>query len=187
MKELFYAFIILCYIITDGFASEVKIEPMYGVERTQREYPQPARYVTKTYVGLRALWGVPLISAELEIANSTNTEDFPTDNLKVTYKDQRAMLGIRSYLINSKVVGWYGRLGARAKKQTREITEAGVSRTETDDPDFDPYAGTGLTIRMGKLFALNAGATLVHNKNADPSEQYDTQYTFSFTIKAKSK
>jgi hypothetical protein len=181
-KTLFY--LALLFIIPQSFASSVQIEPLYGVERSQRFYPEPARFVTKTFVGIRALYGVDLLSAEFELAQSQNTETFPTQDLTVKYTEQRAMLGVRSYLINSNVIGWFARLGARAKQTQRDITETGVDRTEKDALQFDPYAGTGLTIRLADVFSLNAGATLVYNRNNDPSNQYDTQYTFSFTFRA---
>ena len=86
------------------------------------------------------------------------------------------------------MLGIFLRFGARASKLKREITEAGEDRTEEDPINFDPYAGTGLTFVLGKNFALNAGATLVYNKNAtEESEKYDTRYSFSFTIKAGSR
>lgn len=179
--------IFMTFFITQAFGAELKIEPVYGVERTQKEFPKPARYKTETFAGIRALYGVPAFSFEVEVNQSINKEDFPEDDLEVTYNSQKALIGFRSYPIKSKVVGIYLRFGARGSQNKRDITEAGESRTETDPISFDPYAGTGLTLAAGKNFALNAGATLVYNKNADSSEQYDTRYTFSFTIKAGSK
>ena len=168
-------------------AAELKIEPVYGVERTQRHFPEPTRYKTETFMGIRGLYGVPIFSLELELNQSLGKEDFPDDNLEITYKSQKALLGFRSYPIKSSMLGIFFRFGARASKKTRDITENGVSRTEEDPLNFDPYAGTGLTFILGSNFALNAGATLVYNKNAETSEKYDTRYSFSFTIKAGSK
>lgn len=166
-------------------AAELKLEPVYGVERTQREFPAPARYRTSTFLGARALYGVPAFSVEFELNQSTSKEDFPDDNLSVTYIDQKALLGFRSYPITSKYFGWFLRFGARAQQNKREIEENNVKRNEEDPLRFDPYAGTGLTLVAGKAFALNAGATLIYNRNAtEESEKYDTRYTFSFTIRA---
>ncbi len=177
----------LVFLYSAVLAAELKIEPVYGVERTQREFPAPARYKTETFFGVRALYGIPLLSAELELNQSFDREDFPEQDLEVTYKSQKAMFGVRSYPIQSEFFGGYLRGGARARKDSRDIKENGVTRTEHDALTFDPYAGAGLTLRFGNNFALNAGATLVYNKNASASEQYDTRYTFSFTIKAGSR
>lgn len=173
---------------THLIAAELKIEPVYGVQRTQRLQPEPARYKTETFVGARALYGVPAFSVEFEVNTSNETEEFPDQDLKINYLSQQALLGFRSYPVKSKMLGLFFRFGARAIQRTREITDAGVETTEKDPLNFDPYAGTGLTFMLGKAFALNAGATLVYNKNAeDEAEKYDTRYTFSFTIKAGSK
>lgn len=185
MKILYFCLFLICPSL---FAAEVKIEPVYGVERTQRLQPEPARYKTETFIGARALYGVPAFSLELEVNTSNDTENFPDQDKKITYSSQKVLLGFRSYPIKSKMLGIYFRFGARAQQLKREIEEAGVKSSEEDPINYDPYAGSGLTFILGKAFALNAGATLVYNKNAEnASEQYDTRYTFSFTIKAGSK
>lgn len=176
------------YYSSNLFAAELKIEPVYGVERTQRELPAPARYRTSTFLGMRALYGVPAFSLEVEVNQGTSKEDSPADNLEVTYIDQKALIGFRSYPIHSKYLGWFLRFGARAQKNKREIVENGVQTNEEDPLSFDPYAGTGITLVAGSNFALNAGATMIYNRNAeDEAEKYDTRYTFSFTIRAGNK
>lgn len=180
--------IILLFILTThptAQSSELKIEPVYGVERTQRLYPEPARYRTSTFLGLRALYGEPIFSVEAEINQGTSKEEFPADNLEVEYIDRKALLGFRTYPITSNIFGLYLRFGARAQKNERNIKENGVARSEKDPLSFDPYAGTGLTIALANNFSLNAGATLIYNKNAESdSEKYDTRYTLSFTLRA---
>jgi len=185
MKKLITTLLFLLSL--SSFAAELQIEPVYGVERTQKEFPKPARYKTETFLGVRALYGVPAFSFEVELNQSKSIEKFPDSDLEVTYNGQKALVGFRSYPINGQYMAWYLRFGARGQQQSRDIVEAGESRTEKDPIQFDPYAGTGLTLRAGKNFALNAGATLVYNRNAEASEQYDTRYTFSFTIKAGNK
>ena len=51
-----FSFSLFCI---DLYAAELKIEPIYGVERTQRYFPEPTRYKTQTFFGVRALYGVP--------------------------------------------------------------------------------------------------------------------------------
>jgi hypothetical protein len=167
------------------FSSELKIEPIYSVETTQRQLPEPAKTVVNNYLGMRALYGVPLLSAELEVAQAFRTENINTTGEKVDFTTQRAMLGIRSYPIKSQYVGIYFRAGARARKEIRETTDA-AGNTEKNEGDiqYDPYGGAGFTLAFGSMFALNAGATLVYNKEADSAQQYDAVYTFGFTFKA---
>ena len=166
-------------------ASELKVEPIYSIERTLRAYPAPSKMVTNYYLGLKAIYGVPLISAEFEVAQSTRVENFPDEGKKVDFTNQRIMLGFRSYPYKTKYVGLYFRGGARAKKEIRETTENGSSTLSDSGIDLDPYAGVGLTVEFGKTFSMNAGSTLAYNKNAsDSDDQYDVINTLSFSMKA---
>jgi len=167
-----------------SFAAGVSIEPMYGTERSARVYPEPITYKSKAFYGIRALYGVPLLSAELEVSQSLSEDSFPVTGEKVKYNTQRAMLGIRTYPVASKYVGFFFRTGARVQKDVREVTDsAGVTTTTEDPMSLDPYAGAGLTLAFADAFALSAGATLMYNRNAEVAEQYDTQFTLSFTLK----
>lgn len=167
------------------FSSELKVEPIYSVETTQRQFPKPAKTVVNNYLGARALYGVPLLSGELEVAQAFRTENFNETGEKVDYTTQRAMLGIRSYPIKSQYIGIYFRAGARARKEIRETRDASGNTEKTEgEIQYDPYGGAGFTLAFGSVFALNAGATLVYNKDADSAQQYDAVYTFSFTFKA---
>ena len=182
--------LVLVLLFSSSFilhAAELKVEPVYGVERTQRHFPKPTRYKTETFFGVRALYGVPVFSFELELNLSHDKEDFPDSNLEVTYKSQKAMLGARINPLANEFLSYYFRAGLRASKQSRDIKENGENRTEDDPLNFDPYAGVGGTLRFGANFALNAGATLIYNKNAEESEKFDTRYTFSFTMKVGNK
>jgi len=170
-----FTFFIL-FLSTKSFAVDLKIEPIYGIERVQREFPLPARTQTTTFLGLRALYGTSIW---------TSNETFSNNNLDVTYIDRKALLGFRTYPLTSKAFGLFLRFGIRAQKNKREIKENGASRTEEDALVIDPYAGTGLSIVLANNFSLNAGATLVYNRDAqEESERFDTRYTFSFTIRA---
>lgn len=184
MKVLLTVFL---FLSSSLLFAEIKIEPVYGFERTQRLFPKPTRYVTETFLGIRALYGKPIFSLEAEVTQSQSSEDFPDDNQKVKYSTQKAMLGFRTYPVQSKYFGAYFRFGARASKITMEITENGTTETDEQPINVDPYAGAGFSIVFGNNFSLNSGATLVYNKNAPSSEQFDTRYTFSFTIRASSK
>lgn len=185
MKKL--TLITLLFLLSlPSFASKsaLTIEPLYGIERTQREYPAPAKYTTRTFLGLRGTYGTRLLAGELEVSQSVENEDFPAQGEEVKYTTQRAMLGIRSYPIASQYFGVFFRGGARAQMRKREIKRTAGTENQEDGLTFDPYAGTGLTIAFGRLFALSAGATLMYNRDAPSEEQYDTQYSFSFTIRA---
>lgn len=172
----------------NSFAAEFKLEPIYSSERTQRLSPKPVKTVTNFYVGMRALYGVPLFSVELELAQANRAEEFPDESRKIDFTTQRAMLGFRSYPIRSKFFGFYLRGGARARKEIQDIKENDIKTRVEGEIDYDPYAGLGFTLAFGDSFALNAGSTLVYNKNAQNQDsQYDTVNTLSFTMKTGNK
>ncbi len=184
MKKILLTFLFIL-LIPSLHAGDLKIEPVYGFERTQREFPAPARYRTTSFLGIRALYGTPSFSLEGELNQGTSNEDFSGSDLNVEYIDRKALLGFRTYPLTSKILGLFLRFGVRAQKNMRKIKENGDNRTEEDPLSIDPYAGTGLTLVLGDNFSLNAGATLIYNKNAaESSEQFDTRYTLSFTIRA---
>ncbi len=167
-----------------SFSQELKVEPLYSFEKNYRIEPAPAKHVTRTYLGLRATYGTSALSGEFEVAQSTNTDTFPVSNSEIDFTSQRAMLGIKSYPFKTQYIGAFLRAGIRAQKEKREITTGSVKTTEEDDILLDPYAGAGVTAAISSFFALNAGITLVYNRNAPEGNQFDQQLTFSFTIKA---
>ena len=178
--------IILTVLFTSSSFSKEKLsfEPLYGIERTQREYPKPTKYTTRTFLGLRGVYGTSALAGELEVSQARGTDDLPDTDESVDFTTQRALIGIRSYPIASQYFGVFFRAGARAQIQKRTIKGPTGSENQEDPMTFDPYAGTGLTVAIADNFALSAGATLIYNRDAPSSEKYDTQYSFSFTIRA---
>jgi hypothetical protein len=162
----------------------LSIEPLYGIERSQRLFPAPAKTITKTFLGVRGVYGTKLISGELEVSQASNNEEFSATDTKVEYTTQRAMLGVRTYPFTSQYLGLFFRAGARAQMIKRKVTTPTETSNEDSPLTFDPYAGAGVTLAFSNNFALSAGATLVYNRDAPSSEQYDTQYNLSFTIRA---
>lgn len=186
MKKLTkkYLGLLLLSISPFSYGAELKIEPVYGFERTQKELPKPKKYRTTSYVGARVLWGVPRTAFEFEVNTSNAKDDLPEENLSYKYQTNTALIGFRHYIAHGKNFGWFFRAGARARQENITEIKNGVEDKKSPSLNFGPYAGTGLTLAYGSLFALNASATLVYNKDADPTEQYDTRYGLSFTIKA---
>ncbi|MFP5492571.1 MAG: hypothetical protein ACLGG0_13790 [Bacteriovoracia bacterium] len=176
-----FLFLALLLTSTGLWAQTVRFEPLYGVEHTQNRYPEPARYSTRTFFGLRVLAGVPLISLELEGTQSNSRRDYPGDNEKVEDEVQRAMVGLRSTYAIASYLAFYLRAGARATKEKTTITDTLTDEKEVKEPPlyWDPYAGTGVQISVANNLALSAGATWVFTDSGRP----DVQYTFGFTVK----
>lgn len=163
------------------FGAEVKIEPVYGFERTYHRTPEPARYKTEAFYGIRGTYGNPTLSAELELNQSQNS--YTIGDTKTATNSQKLLFGARLTPIQTSLYNIYLRGGIRAQKVKREVTTNGNTTNQDDPVHFDPYAGTGLSFNLAGILSLNTSATLVFNKDAESSEQYDTRYTFSVTFK----
>lgn len=166
---------LLLLIIPTVQAAELKFEPIYGFERSLQAEPKPARYRTEVFLGVRATYGNKTLAGELEVNQSNSENEF--NETKVKTDTQNLLLGLRLIPISHQYYNIYMRGGMRARQQKVEITQNGNSQTTTNPTQLDPYAGAGLGINLGGLLSLNASATLVYNRNAEASEQYDTQYS----------
>lgn len=158
-----------------------RIEPIYGVEHTQNRYPEPARYTTRSFFGLRAVGGFPLLSGELEATQSNGRRDYPSENLKVEDEVQRLMVGLRSTYGVSSFFGFYLRAGLRATDQKTTTTNTTTNEKTVYKPplQWDPYAGTGIQIAIANNLAVSAGATWIFTDESKP----DVQYNLGFTVK----
>ncbi len=181
-KILFILSLILISSLSQAQSgASVRVEPLFGVEHTQNQFPEPARYSTRSFFGLRALAGYTLLSAELEVTQSNDRRDYPSENLKVEDQIRRAMIGLRSTYALSNYLGFFMRAGARGSDEKNTITNTSTSVVEVKEPGvkWDPYAGTGLQIAFAQNFALNASATWIFTGASKP----DVQYSFGFTVK----
>ena len=174
MKILILLYLFIPFI---SHSQELKIQPVYGFERTYNVEPKPARYRTEIFLGVRALYGTKRIAAEAEINQANSNDSF--NDIDYKYTTQTMMLGLRLIPWAAEYYSLYLRGGARFRKRVTERTQNGDTSTTTEGPNFDPYAGGGITINVSGLINVNASATLVYNRNAEAGEQYDTRYTLS--------
>ena len=77
---------ILLFLCVNTFAADLKIEPVYGFERTLQAEPKPARYRTDIFLGVRATYGTEVIAGELEV-NQSNSEN-EVSGVKVKTQNQ---------------------------------------------------------------------------------------------------
>jgi hypothetical protein len=168
-------------------AAAVLIEPLYGFEKYYRLSPAPAKFKTRTMLGVRATYGVPFLSAELEVTTGEDSENTPTTTItKSINKREQAKLGLRSnYALGSRLHLFF-RAGARAAKDTVSITESGTTTSTVGDINIDPYLGAGIRIIIGANFSLNAGVTGTQIKDDNGDAKLELQTSFSASIKAGS-
>jgi hypothetical protein len=177
--------ILFLFSINITQAAEVKVEPVYGFERVFRATPAPAKFRTVVFTGVRGTYGVEHIAAEFELNQSIS--DTSTPGTKMTYTVQKLLVGARLIPGKTDFLNVYFRLGMRAMREQRETTVSGITKKVTDDPKWDPYAGTGLTLNFNSVFALNTSATLVFNKDEEGNDRFENRYTFGASFKFGNK
>lgn len=180
-----YLILLLCLVPMTSVASELTINPIIGYEKYYRFQPAPASSNTRMIYGLRAQYGVPLLSAELELTQGKSSDSTNNAGVIREYDDTRnqARFGLVSTVGLSKFVGFTLRAGARARKDKTVVTESGVSTTYESGTEIDPYAGASLTLALQSYFAVSAGATLTQVDDADGEKQYEVLYSLSASIK----
>lgn len=182
MKKILILPLICTFYSSISHAASVLIEPLYGFEKYYRLTPSP-KFRTRTMLGARATYGVPHLSAELEVTSGEDTETLVGDPREVKVKREQARLGIRSYFVQSSMIMAFLRLGARgAKDTTTQTAVSGAVTTTEGDVEIDPYLGGGLRINLGTNFALVAGATLTEIKNELEEKDYEVQTSLSASI-----
>jgi hypothetical protein len=171
--KMIYLFILIFPLFSFSQSkSQLRFEPIYGIETSFVRYPEPSKYVTRGSLGVRALYGVPLLSGELELSQSKSQENY--SDQKVEDTSDRASLGLRSHVSLSSFLSAFARAGGRAS-QGKTIITTNSDKNEVENPlRIDPYAGAGLQVRVASNFGLNAGVTIIRNQE----NKFDTQYTF---------
>ncbi len=179
--------IVLLTIVSfqSSYALELKVEPVYGFERTYQHTPKPSRYKTEVFVGVRGTYGTELLAGELELNHGTTS--YSVGEIDTKTKTENLLIGLRLVPFHKEFYNIFLRGGVKAKRVTREITQNGSANNHTDGVQWDPYAGSGISINLGGLFSLNASATLVYNRDAAESERYDSRYTFGAAFKFGNK
>lgn len=159
----------------------MKFEPLYGVEHVTNRYPEPARSTTRSFLGLRVLGGVPLLSGELEGTTAQDDRSYPGENQKVKDQVSRVSLGLRTTVPTTTWLAFFARAGGRGTWEKHEITDTQTGVTEEKSPPMyvDPYAGAGIQLAVGPLFAVSAGATWFFT-DGKPDVQYSLGGTMKF-------
>ncbi|MCM2277944.1 MAG: hypothetical protein NDJ89_07685 [Oligoflexia bacterium] len=138
------------------------IEPIIGYDRVQKLAPT-AHVKNRLIYGARARAGIPLVSLEAEFTRGQDTESYPEQDLSILDRDDKLKLGIVSSYRLSTLVRFNLRLGGQAKRSHHEETQAGVTTVTDTGPTYRPYAGVGLSSRLGRNFDLSGGVTVVFN------------------------
>jgi hypothetical protein len=184
MKNLtIMTFILLTLPNAFGASStdNLTIGPIIGYERVQKILPTP-HTTNRLVYGLRAVYGPPLLSAEAELTQGKDTENFPDRSLTIKETATNAKVGIRSNFLRTTFVTTYLRAGGHARKSEIEKTESGVTTTHEPAIYVSPYAGAGMAVNILNKLKLNFGVTAIFTGKPKGSDR-EYQTTLGFTIK----
>jgi hypothetical protein len=134
------------------------IEPIMGYERVQK-LTFSAHTKDRLVFGGRITAGLLAIAAETEYLHSSDNEDFSSLSIRET--TEKARLGFRSCFQLFSPVYFLLRVGGQAKLSSRDQISGGVTSKVNDLITYNPYAGAGLRIGLGSLFAINMDLTTV--------------------------
>lgn len=150
-----------------------------GFERVQKVTPTP-RTKTRMFYGLRALYGVPLLSAELQVTQAKDNETLEEGNLLLKETATTGMLGIYSSFNHASMLSSYFRAGGHGRKTEIEQTRAGETTKSEPSVRLSPYAGAGLNFRLAQFFSLTAGLTVIFTGEPQGSDrEYQTDLGFN--------
>lgn len=173
----------LLLLSTSVFAKESRFhwQPIVGLERVQKI--EPAGETKDRFIyGLRMNYGMPILSAEFEITQGKDTENFADRDLTIKESTTSLMLGLRSSYQLANSLYFYLRGGAHGRRNERERIENNISTKTTPAVYLNPYAGTGLTISVMEMLSINAGVTVIFTGQPRGSEQ-EYQTSLGFTLK----
>lgn len=163
-----------------GAKGNLQISPLYGFERVQKLSPE-VRTKNRTFVGVRLVYGPPLLSFESEVTRSNDTEELPARSLVEDEESYAAKVGLRSSF-NLVLFRWYVRAGGHARKSTYSRVENGVSSTREPAINISPYAGTGFKFNLASNFFVSGGVTAIFTGKPRGSDR-DYQTTFAFGMR----
>lgn len=160
--------------------NNLRIQPIVGYERVQKITPV-ARTTNRLYYGFRALYGITLISGELQVTQAREDEVLNNGTLTINETATTGMLGIFSQFSHKSILSTFLRAGGHARKSEIKSTENGLTTLNKPSVRLSPYAGTGLSLRFGRFFSLSAGLTVVFTGQPDSSD-HEYQSDLGFNI-----
>lgn len=165
--------------VKGGSQFGLEVQPIFGYERVQKLYPT-THQTSRLLFGARATLGVPLLAVEVEYTRGQDSEVIAGQTIDET--DDRIKVGARSRFNLGPIFHFTARAGAQMKKTSRTITQGGVSSTASLAPTYSPYAGAAVGARVGSLFVLEGGVTVIFTTFPDLSGN-EYQGTLGFNIR----
>lgn len=159
----------------------VTAEPIVGYEKVQRIYPTKHTSEHMLY-GVRATAGLMLFSLEGEWTRSRDTEVFPNLGLTTKDVDDKLKAGLRSTIHLLGILYGHARAGGQATKNVHQDIVGGVVTDTSTKMTIRPYAGAGISGRLGHYFEIEGDVTVVFRTPGNLKDN-DYQATLGWVIR----
>lgn len=137
------------------------LEPIIGYERVQKLVPTEHTNDRLVY-GARLTLGFPLLSLEGEYTQSKDTETFTDQGLVVKDSAQKLKVGLRSTVSLTMALKAFARGGMQATRNEHTEETNGVQTAYSKEPErWDPYAGAGFKVAIGRKLSLTGDVVAV--------------------------
>ncbi len=183
MKTLLSIFIsLLSSSIFSAEESWVRITPIVGYERIQKFAPT-LHTKDRLIYGVRANVGPSYFSAEGEVTQGKDSEDFPDQGLTISEQSYKLKLGFRAgFEAIAQIMRISLRAGFQARQTERTKEQFGLKTSSKDKILTHPYAGGGFTFHISTYFSLQGGITVIFTDLPNPG---DKEYQTTLGLKIK--
>lgn len=165
-----------------GTDSKLVITPIVGLENVQKLEPT-AMMKTRVIIGARAVYKLPIASAEGEL---THAQDSSTSS-NTTYKDEtdKLKVGLRGTFSMTSFFSSHLSSGAQFRLTTLTKTVGSVNpvTTVTTTRKVNPYLGTGIAIHFFEVFSLVADLAVIYTPTKTPGlKDYELQPSIGCSV-----
>lgn len=165
-----------------GTDNKLTITPIIGLENVQRLEPT-ATMKTRAIIGARAVYKLPIASAEGEL---THAQDSSTSS-NTTYKDEsdKLKVGLRGNFSIASFLSSHLSSGAQFRLTTLTKTVGTVApvTTVTTTRKINPYLGTGIAIHFFEVFSLTADLAVIYTPTKTPGlKDYELQPSIGCSV-----
>jgi hypothetical protein len=158
----------------------LKVEPIVGVEQTQKLLPE-VQSTTRLFYGARVIGGMRWISLEGEYTRAQDQENFPLTSTRSSSTSDKLKIGLRSEFAQARWFSASARLGGQAQVETAEVTVNDIKTIENTPVTYQPYAGVGARVTITPKIGFSAEVVAVFRDFPDLA-QNDYQGSAGFTL-----
>lgn len=170
-----------------AFAVDTKdrlsITPIIGLERVQKFQPTTSMK-TRAIYGVTVIYKFPISALETEYTHAQDTSSDTVNNTEYKDSEDKLRLGLRGSFTMTNFMSSYIRGGAQYRKNKTTKTVNLTTTTEDTTSKVQPYAGTGLSVSLGRFLSVSANILVTYTPTDDPNlKDYELQPSLGLNLK----